>query len=452
MSEAARLPLVLAVDDKANMLTLIAKILKTDARVLKATSGAAAIQMLGEQAIDAVICDLRMPDVDGLAVLDAARRLRPHAPFLLMTAYGTVPTAIDAMKRGAFDYLTKPFEPEQLRQMLLHSLARNAASAADPATSEPLPGIIGGSLAMAELSRVVRRVAASDTTALVLGETGAGKELVARALHSLGPRAGGMFISVSCVSANSDAIDALLLGPERPRGAVPMLAGDTVFLDEVGELRLAAQAKLTHALEQRGARTDSRGDGRGAAARFIAATHRDLDAMAREGSFREDLLYRLRLASIHIPPLRERGGDIATLAAHFLAEDAARRHRASPLVLSAEAALMLERYRWPGNVRELKAAVERAAIVVEGERIEVNDLPVEVRAGSSTGPLDLASMSYQQALEASREDATRRYLEAVLRRTNGKVVLAAEIAGVERESFYRLLRRYGVSADDFRGD
>jgi len=186
--------------------------------------------------------------------------------------------------------------------------------------------------------------------------------------------------------------------------------------------------------------------------RFIAATHHDLDAMAREGSFREDLLYRLRLASIHIPPLRERAGDIATLAAHFLAEDAVQRHRASPLVLSAEAALMLERYRWPGNVRELKAAIERAAIIVEGERIEASDLPVEVRAGSSTGPLDLASMSYQQALEAAREEATRRYIEAVLRRTNGKVVLAAEIAGVERESFYRLLRRYGVSADDFRGD
>jgi len=452
MSESARLPLVLAVDDKANMLTLIAKILKSDARVLKATSGAAAIQLLGEQAIDAIICDLRMPDVDGLAVLDAARRLRPLAPFLLMTAYGSVPTAIDAMKRGAFDYLTKPFEPEQLRQMLLHALPNNAGSAADAATVEPLPGIIGGSLAMAELSRVVRRVAASDTTALVLGETGVGKELVARALHSLGPRAGGRFIAVSCVSAHSDALEALLFGPARPAGAAAQVAGDTVFFDEVGELRLAAQAKLTHALEQRSARTDSTGDGRCAAVRFIAATHHDLDAMAREGSFREDLLYRLRLASIHIPPLRERAGDIATLAAHFLAEDAVQRHRAAPLVLSAEAALMLERYRWPGNVRELKAAIERAAIIVEGERIEASDLPVEVRAGSSTGPLDLASMSYQQALEAAREEATRRYIEAVLRRTNGKVVLAAEIAGVERESFYRLLRRYGVSADDFRGD
>ncbi len=456
MTEDSALPTVLVVDDKANMLTLLAKVLQADARVLKATSGAAAIRLVSENDVDCVVCDLRMPDLDGLAVLDAVRRIRPQAQFILMTAYGSVPSAIDAMKRGAFDYVTKPFEPEELRATVLRALGRPTATGTEHAAFEPLPGMLGTSMAMAELSRVTRRVAASEVNALLLGETGSGKELVARALHLLGPRASGPFVRVACASTPSDVLESELFGagtgtPRDRAGLFEQAEGGTLFLDEIGEIRLSLQAKLTRVLEERRMRRIGEARERVMNARVVASTHRDVEAMTREGSLREDLLYRLRVATIHLPPLRERSGDVAPLAQHFLAET---NQRADGRVatLTPSAMLLLERYRWPGNVRELRAAIASALLVAVGDRIDANDLPPEIRAGGGVGPIDLASMSYQQALEASREDATRRYLEAVLRRTRGKVAQAAEIAGIERESFYRLLRRYAVSPDDFRGE
>jgi two-component system response regulator HydG len=456
MSEAGPLPTVLVVDDKANMVTLLAKVLQRDARVLKATSGAAAIQLITENEVDAVVCDLRMPDLDGLAVLDAVRRIRPNAQFVLMTAFGSVQSAIDAMKRGAFDYVTKPFEPDQLRAIVLRALGRPSTPTGEIAAFDPLPGMVGSSLAMAEVARVVRRVANSDVNVLVLGETGTGKELVARALHALGPRAAAPFVRVGCGSIPSDALEGELFGStgggrDRP-GLFEQAEAGTLFLDEIGEIRLALQAKLTRVLEERRVRRIGDARDRPMNARIVAATHRDVEALAREGSMREDLLYRLRVATITLPPLRERGGDVAALTAHFLSELPPRSDGTRANAIAPAALLLLERYRWPGNVHELRAAIASAALVAKGDRIEAGDLPAETRVGAGSGPIDLASMSYQQALEAAREDATRRYLEAVLRRTKGKVAQAAEIAGIERESFYRLLRRYAVSPDDFRGD
>ncbi len=456
MSEAPALPTVLVVDDKANMLTLLAKVLGADARVLKATSGAAAIRLVTENEIDCVVCDLRMPDLDGLAVLDAVRRIRPQAQFILMTAYGSVPSAIDAMRRSAFDYVTKPLEPNELRATVLRALGKPAGVSTEIAAFDPLAGMLGTSMAMAELSRVTRRVATSEMNALILGETGTGKELVARALHALGPRSAGPFVRVACASTPSDLLESELFGgasgtSRERRGLFEQAEGGTLFLDEIGEIRLSLQAKLTRVLEERRMRRLGEARERVMNARVVASTHRDVEAMTREGSLREDLLYRLRIATIHLPPLRERSGDIAPLATHFLT-DLGHGEGGRVATLTPNAVLLLERYRWPGNVRELRAAIADARLAAVGDRIDANDLPPEVRAGGGAGPIDLASMSYQQALEASREDATRRYLEAVLRRTKGKVAQAAEIAGIERESFYRLLRRYAVSPDDFRGE
>ncbi len=448
-------PTILIVDDKANMVTLLAKVLRHDGRILKATSGAAAQKLLTEHAVDAVVCDLKMPDVDGLAVLDATRRARPNAAFVLMTAHATVESAIDAMKKGADDYVTKPFEPDVLRSTLLRALARRRTTEEGAGPPEPAPGLLGASPAMRELVRVLRRVAASDANALVVGETGTGKRLCARALHLMGPRAGGPFVTVSCRGIATEDLETELFGARVPgrtgadRAVVfDRARGGTVFMDEVGELRLGLQARLVRVLEERQRRT-SVDDGSGDA-RVIASTHRDLDAMAREGSFREDLLYRLRMMSVLVPPLRERSGDIELLSTAFAQHAARASGKSSPLRFSPEALLLLERYGWPGNVRELRAAVERAAIVASGPTIEAGDLPAEVRSGNAFGAIDLSAMSYTQALEAAREDATRRYVEAVLRRTQGRVVQAAEIAGIERESFYRLLRRYGISPEDFR--
>jgi DNA-binding NtrC family response regulator len=448
---------ILVVDDKANMLTLLAKVLREDGRVLKATSGAAAQKLLAEQPVDAVVCDLKMLDMDGLAVLDATRRARPNATFILMTAYATVESAIDAMKRGADDYVTKPFEPDVLRATLLRAIARRRPPEEPVAVTEPAPGLLGASPAMRELARVLGRVANGDGNTLVMGETGTGKRLCARAIHLLGPRANSPFVTVTCRGIASEDLEAELFGSRlggRPGEERPALferaPGGTVFLDEVGELRLGLQARLVRVLEERHMRHPTEPSTRAADPRIVASTHRDLDAMAREGSFREDLLYRLRMTSVLVPPLRERSGDVELLAGSFLS-GLVNADRA-PLRFAPEALVVLERYAWPGNVRELRAAIERAAVAASGPIIEAADLPAEIRSGNAFGAIDLSSMSYQQALEAAREDATRRYVEAVLRRTNGRVVQAAEIAGIERESFYRLLRRYGISPEDFRTD
>ncbi len=461
MGEPSGLPVVLLVDDKANMLSLLAKVLRADARVVRATSGRLAVQLLSEEPVQVVVCDLKMPDMDGLEVLDATRRLRPGAQFVLMTAYASVASAVEAMRRGAYDYLTKPFEPEQVRQAVLRALGKAIAAGDTHAdTFEPLPGVVGRAPVMADVTRLVRRVAHSDATALVIGETGTGKELVARALHVLGPRASGRFIAVNCAAIPNELIESELFGhvkgaftgADRDRaGLFEEAHGGTLFLDEVGELRPSLQAKLTRALEEKKVRRVGDARERAVDVRLVAATHRDLESMAQEGSFREDLLYRLRVATIELPPLRERSSDIRLLAAHFLGGVGSRPDGSRLLGFSPDALEAMTMYSWPGNVRELRASVERAAIVAEGPRIEVRDLPPEIRSSDAAPPeSDLGSMTYQAAMEMAREEYTRRYLESVLARTDGRVAAAASIAGIERESFYRLLRRYGVSPDEFR--
>ncbi|MBZ0122200.1 MAG: sigma-54 dependent transcriptional regulator [Sandaracinaceae bacterium] len=452
-------PIVLVVDDKPNMLELLAKVLRKDARVLRATSGAAAIQILAEEPVSVVVSDLRMPDIDGLAVLEATRRLRPGAQFILMTAHASVPSAVEAMRRGAYDYVTKPFEPEHLRQLVASALGKALATPENTQERfEPLPGTVGRSPAMAELTRVVQRIARSDATVLVLGETGTGKELVARAIHTLSARASHRFVPLNCAAIPTELLESEIFGhargafsgAERERaGLFEEANGGSLFLDEIGELRPSLQAKLTRVLEERKVRRVGENRERAVDVRVVAATHRDIEAMVAAGTFREDLFYRLRVAVVRVPPLRERSGDIAALATHFLGEIAAR-DSLRLLGFSPQALEVLEKHSWPGNVRELRGVVERAAISADGPRIEVSALPPELAGASSTALAEVASMTYQAAVDAAREQGTRQYLQAVLERTGGKVMAAAEIAGIERESFYRLLRRYGVNPDDYR--
>ncbi|MCC7543081.1 MAG: sigma-54-dependent Fis family transcriptional regulator [Deltaproteobacteria bacterium] len=456
-------PTVLVVDDKPNMLSLIGKVLRKNARVLTASTGEEAVRLLEHERIDVVVCDLRMPGMDGLDVLRACRSMRPSTTFVLMTAHATVPTAIEAMKLGAYDYVTKPFEPEELRAVVLRALARGGldTTGAERDPTERLPGVIARSAVMAELAQLVRRVAASDATALVLGETGTGKELVARALHDLSRRSERRFVAVSCAAIPSELLESELFGYARGAftGAQRDRAGifeeadhGTLFLDEIGELRSSLQAKLTRALEQRAVRRLGESRERPVDVRLVAATHRDLEQMVRADRFREDLWYRLRVAVIRLPPLRERREDIPLLAAHFLREAASVSAGTSVKGFTDAALDALGAHGWPGNVRELRAAVERATIVARSERIDVGDLPPEVLGVRTAATADLSAVSYQDALEAGKEEATRRYLESVLRRFRGRVPDAARHSGIERESFYRLLRKHGLRPDDYRGE
>ncbi|RMG45231.1 MAG: sigma-54-dependent Fis family transcriptional regulator [Acidobacteria bacterium] len=446
-------PRVLVVDDKRNMLRLMEKVLRGDADVLLAASAGEALQRLREERIDVVLCDLRMPDGDGIEVLRACRRVQPNAEFVLMTAYATVGTAVEALRLGAYDYLTKPVDPEQAREVVLRAAGRAAVSAGE--RIESLPGVIGGSEPMRRLAELVRRLAKSDATVLVLGETGTGKERIARALHQLSPRAQHPFVAVNCAAIPADLLESELFG--HARGAFTGATGEraglferahrgTLFLDEIAELRSSLQAKLTRALEEKAVRRLGESAERPVDVRIVAATHQDLEGMVARGTFRADLWYRLNVAQVRVPPLRDRREDIEPLAVHFLraCQDAAPARRLRGFTAAALQAL--HDYDWPGNVRQLRAAVERAAVVADGERVDVGDLPPEIVGIAAEEPSEreLGDLTWQEAVEQGRREIARRYLTAVLRRYGGRVADAAAHAGVERESFYRLMRRYGV--------
>lgn len=458
---SARGPVVLVVDDKRNMVRLMSKVLRGDATVRTAESGGDALRLLASESIDVILCDLKMPDMDGLDVLRASRRLQPNSEFILMTAFATVGTAVEALRLGAYDYLTKPFEPAAARAVVLRALGRAAlATPEDAAGAEILPGLLARSRNMQDLAALVRRVANSDATALVLGETGTGKERVARALHQLSPRAAGRFVALNCAAIPVELLESELFGhakgaftgAARDRGGLFEEAhGGTLFLDEIGDMRPSLQAKLTRVFEERAVRRVGETRERKVDVRLVAATHRDLEAMVKNGTFREDLWYRLNVALLRIPPLRERLEDVELLASHFVREQADALRGRHFHGFTSEALDALRGYDWPGNVRQLRAAVERACIVSQADRIDVSDLPPEVLAAAGTSAdHGLAAMPWAEALEQGRADLARGYLEAVLRRFDGQIAEAAAHAGVERESFYRLLRKYGVDAAAFR--
>lgn len=462
--EPSRLPSVLIVDDKKNMLRLMSKVLQPDARILTASSGGQAVQILGSETVDVVLCDLRMPDLDGIEVLKLCKKLRPQTEFVLMTAHASVGTAVDALRLGAYDYITKPFEPEAARTIVLRAIGRAVAAPTEAeagTTGELLPDMVGRSSAMRELSHMVRQVASSDATVLLLGETGTGKERVARAVHRLSDRSSSRFVAVNCAAIPAELLESELFGYARGAftGATKSRTGlfedadkGTLFLDEIGDMRPSLQAKLTRALEERSIRRLGESAERSVDVRLIAATHRDIEGMVTSGEFREDLWYRLNVAAVRLPPLRERKDDIELLSAHFLQEYSPARGRR--LIGFTQAAIeAMHRYDWPGNVRQLRATVERAIAVGSSERIDVGDLPPEVVGLKrlSAAPGGLGALTWAQALEKGRADTAREYLEEVLRSHGGQVADAAAHAGVERESFYRLLRRYDLGPESHRG-
>ncbi len=468
-------PLALLVDDKPNFLSLLTKVFRQHLRLVTARGVAEAQARLREEPPDVVVCDLRMPDGDGLEVLRTLRGMGLRCPFILMTAYATVPTAVQAMREGAYDYVTKPFDPDELRALVLRAVAEagvraggDAAaphtrpSAAPPEGSESFSGMVGRSAVMRELYRVVERVAPTDATVLVLGETGTGKELVARAIHDRSPRAAKRFVAVNCAAIPRALMESEMFGhmrgsftgADRDRaGLFEEASGATLFLDEIGELRAGLQAKLTRVLEERAVRRVGDSKERKVDVRLVTATHRDLQEMVRGGQYREDLWYRLNVCTLVVPPLRDRREDIPLLAHHFLAT----RAPAGPRGFTAEAMRVLGAHAWPGNVRELRSAVERAAILAEGDRIDVAELPTEVRGALALPPAvpsgrSLADMTYREVIDTAQHEAARRYLEALLKLHRGNVSAAALHAGIERESFHRLLRRHDLRAEQFRED
>jgi two-component system, NtrC family, response regulator HydG len=454
---------VLLIDDEPDLRAAIADALaEAGHHVTQAGTGGTALQALATQPIDVVICDVRLPDIDGLTLLRRVRETEPAPEFILMTAYADVSDAVSALKVGAYDYLTKPFAVEELvlrleridaHRAVRHELerAREALSGADAAMT-----IIGRSAPIQRVLDLVETVGRSDVPTLVTGESGTGKELVARMLHERSVRRGKPFVVVNCGALTETLIEAELFGHERGaftgavrkrEGRFMAANGGTIFLDEIAELPLSAQAKLLRVLQEGtfeplGTNTTAKVD-----VRIVSATHRDLKKRAAENLFREDLFYRINVIQIDLPPLRDRPGDLPLLFHYFL-----RKFAPTPGVIptvTPAAWTALSSYAFPGNVREFSHAVEHACILSGGRPIDLPHLPPAIsRAGRDRGAEVAVSTAPLRPLQLAVKEFEREYLARAVRAAGGRRGRAAEMLGISRKSLWEKLRAHGIASDE----
>ena len=444
--------LVLIIDDEEALVRSLSFALRGEGyEVHGVHTGAAGIAAAGRLSPAVVMLDLRLPDMSGQEVLDVLRRKHPQMPVVMISAHGDTREAVRAVKTGAVDYLSKPFELDELFHVLSATLDRERMAREIDFHRQATLGdgaLVGDSPCMHDLGALVRRVAASSSArVLILGESGTGKALVARALHAGSGRAKNPFIEVNCASLPEQLVEAELFGAERGAytgahekrvGLVSLAHGGTLFLDEIGELPLALQAKFLHFLENGSYRAIGSGQSRTADVRVIAATNRDLAHEVKAGRFREDLYYRLNVIQVRVPPLRDRTGDVPLLAAHF-AVRYAREEGCAPITFSAAAQAALSAYDWPGNVRELKNLVERLTILSPGREIAPDDLPPEMGARQQDGGGDEAA-----TIVDTLAGTERGLLERALSQADGHKGRAAEILGISRHALKRRLQRLGL--------
>jgi two-component system response regulator AtoC len=451
---------VLIVDDERDMLTNCTRILRRYGyECITADTSDKALELVETQQPDVVLVDLRMPGMGGIDIVKAAKTRFPGIEVVLMTAYATIETAVDAIKQGAFDYLPKPFTANQLQEVIQRAAHQRRLAGdtrhrkGEAAGRLPAVQMVGQSPVMTELGETIRKIAPTDATVLIWGESGTGKELVARSVHQLSRRAAQAFIPVDCAALPEHLLESELFGHEKGAftGAIASRPGlfelahaGTLFLDEVAEIPLPLQAKLLRVLEARQVR---RVGGRHVIevdVRLLAATNRDLMKAMEAGTFREDLFYRLNVIPIHVPPLRERKEDIPLLALHFL-QRGFRGGTRPPTGFSPQAIALLEAYPWPGNVRELKNAVERARALANGECIGPEDLPPEVRQPSQD-LMDrfLPGYSFKAAKQEVVTEFEERSLRELLDRTGWNIAQAARESGIHRKTIERKLKRYNL--------
>ncbi|MEW5913563.1 MAG: sigma-54 dependent transcriptional regulator [Thermodesulfobacteriota bacterium] len=442
---------VLVVDDELAMRESIAAWLRQDGhQVTLAESGDRALQMLEQGVFDLALVDIKMPGMDGLELLRRMKAQYPDTLVIIITAYGSIESSVEAMKAGASDYLLKPFDPEQL-MLLLHkaggqrALLRENLALRQRLADGECPGfgdIVGRSPAMLAVFGRIEEVAQAEAPVLITGETGTGKELVARAVHSRSPRAYGPFVAINCGAQAESLLESELFGHERGaftgavkarRGRLEMADGGTLFLDEVGEISAKMQVALLRVLEDKrfqrvGGSQDLTSD-----FRLICATHRDLSQLINQGRFRQDFYYRINVLSIHIPPLRQRTEDIIPLSEHFL-EKFARETGRPRARLDGAAGQALCSYPWPGNVRELRNVIERAVILAPGDKIERRQLTfLSPQAAEDAAPLTLAEMELN-------------HIHRVLQAQDWNIRQAAAVLGIDRSTLSRKMKKAGLRA------
>lgn len=433
---------LLVVDDEPNMAWLFEQSFGRDFVVVKAHSGMEALERLASAPIDLVMLDLMMPGMDGLATLREIKRRYPNLPVVMMTAYATVKTAVEAIKAGAADYVMKPFDLDEIRRVMEAALPQTAS---DETVRRP-QGILGESAPMIEVFRKIQRVAPTEASVLILGETGTGKELVARAIHAGSPRAHKPFVAVNCAALPENLLESELFGHEkgaftgaqaRKPGRFELADGGTLLLDEIGDMPLALQAKLLRVLESHQVEPLGSTKAIPVNIRVLAATNKDLRELVKQGSFREDLFFRLAVVPIQLPPLRERKGDVPLLANHLLrafAEQQGKEFRG----FSEQALAALESYRWPGNVRELRNLMEQVAVLWDGGRVELEHLPEYLTATWEVP--GTAGYSLKEEVRSLKADYEQERILAALREVDGNRTQAAKLLGISRRALQLKLK------------
>jgi two-component system, NtrC family, response regulator AtoC len=443
---------ILVVDDEEIVRESLGGWLEKDGyAVERCADGPSAMEKIKAERWSILIVDLKMPGMNGLEVLEAAKKLQPELAVVMMTAYATVDTAVAAMKAGAYDYLVKPFDPEELSLMMQKIVAQQTLVRENMVLRQALKqeyrfrDLLSKSPAMQAIFELARTAARSSSTILVLGESGTGKEVLARAIHAESPRAEGPFVAVSCAALTESLLESELFGHERGaftgaiarrKGKFEAAHGGTLFLDEVGDVGPKLQLDLLRVLEERKFHRVGGNEPIEVDVRIVAATNRDLKKAVADGRFRDDLFYRLNVIPILIPPLRQRREDVPLLVESFVERLAAEMKKRLDGV-SAEAMAALMGHDWPGNVRELRNVLERGAVVAAGPVIQLADLGLPSRAEAPPRPGALASL----------EEVEKRHVAAVLSHVGGNVSQSARILGIDRVTLYNKMRKYGIRRD-----
>lgn len=457
--ESAATASVLVIDDQPEIRSVCRAVLqKAGFNVGEAESGEDGLKIIQAQPVDVVLLDHQLPGISGLDLLKILRRKHSECEVIMMTAFGSFEAAVQAIKSGAYDFLSKPFKDNALillavRRALERKQLVERARHLEERMDHHAGSMIGNSVQMQKVHKIIEDVAGSDCTVLITGESGTGKELVARALHNRSSRRDRVMLSINCAALTESLLESELFGHVKgaftgatgnKRGLFEATSGGTLFLDEIGDMTPATQVKLLRVLQEGEVRPVGGTSPIKVDVRVLAATNQPLDKLVREGKFRQELFYRLNVVNIDLPPLRERRDDISLLVQHFI-QEFSRRYKKNVKSVSPEALEILEKHSWNGNVRELQHAIERAVVMSKSQRLEVEVLPPTlVPSGLSEGLTPLSHdqlLPYKQAKEQVVSSFTNAYVQRLLQKTGGNMAKAAALAGMERSNFRRLAEK-----------
>lgn len=457
---------ILIVDDERSTLDAMCRFLRRRFEVTGADDGAEAVKLISGNDYDLILTDLRMPGTDGMKVLEASLAKNPQPLCIILSAYGTVENAVEAVKRGAFDFVMKPVNLEQLSLILDRALATRKLQSENRELKEKLSqekkssNIIAKSSVMQSIMELVKQVAPSRATVLLTGESGTGKEVIAKALHDESFRT-GKFVAVHCAALPATLLESELFGHEKGaytganemrKGRFELASGGTLFLDEIGEIDLSTQVKLLRVLESRTFERLGGTETLTSNVRIVAATNRDLAKMVAEGTFREDLYYRLNVVSINLPGLRERKEDIPLLVKHFV-DIVCKDNDRSVLQITPQAMDLLEKYDYPGNIRELRNTVERMVVLARGDTLDTADLPPQIRDHKdNVHVLANPSAATEESVKLDLGGNERKLIEQALISAKGNRTRAAEILGISRRTLHRRLNEYAAGGDPIKED